>query len=44
MSEDKIKIYHLTSDCNKTTYQTEEWNNTLSNGKLAKSKSGMIPT
>ena len=33
MSEDKIKIYHITSDCKKSTYQTEQWNNTLSNGK-----------
>ncbi len=33
MSEDKIKIYHLTADYKKSTYQTEKWNNTLSNGK-----------
>tara|TARA_B110000967_G_C18751518_1_gene493077 strand:+ start:252 stop:758 length:507 start_codon:yes stop_codon:yes gene_type:complete len=32
MSEDKIKIYHLTADYKKSTYQTEQWNNTLSNG------------
>ena len=33
MSEDKIKIYRLTADYKKSTYQTEQWNNTLSNGK-----------
>ena len=33
MSEDKIKIYHLTADYKKSTYQTEQWNNVLSNGK-----------
>jgi len=33
MSEDKTKIYHLTADYKKLTYQTEQWNNTLSNGK-----------
>lgn len=33
MSEDMIKIYHLTADYKKCTYQTEQWNNTLSNGK-----------
>ena len=33
MSEDKTKIYHLTADYKKSTYQTEQWNNTLSNGK-----------
>ena len=33
MSEDTIKIYHLTADYKKSTYQTEQWNNTLSNGK-----------
>jgi len=36
MSEDKIKIYHLTADYQKSTYQTEEWNNTLSNGKCVR--------
>lgn len=33
MSEDKIKIYHLIADYKKSTYQTEQWNNVLSNGK-----------
>jgi len=33
MSEDKIKIYRLTADYKKSTYQIEQWNNTLSNGK-----------
>jgi hypothetical protein len=33
MSEDKIKVYRLTADYKKSTYQTEQWNNTLSNGK-----------
>jgi len=33
MSVDKIKIYHLTADYKKSTYQTEQWNNNLSNGK-----------
>ena len=36
MSEDKIKIYRLTADYKKSTYQTEQWNNTLSNGKLVR--------
>ena len=33
MREDDIKIYHLIADYKKSTYQTEQWNNTLSNGK-----------
>ncbi len=33
MSENKIKTYHLTADYKNSTYQTEQWNNTLSNGK-----------
>jgi hypothetical protein len=33
MSECKIKVYHITSEYNKSTYQTEQWNNILSNGK-----------
>ena len=33
MSEDKIKTYSLTADYKKCTYQTEQWNNVLSNGK-----------
>ena len=33
MSEDKINTYHLTADYKKSTYQTEQWNNVLSNGK-----------
>ena len=33
MSEEKIKIYHLTADYKKSTYKSEQWNNTLSNGK-----------
>jgi hypothetical protein len=34
MGEDeKTKIYHLTADYKKSTYQTEQWNNVLSNGK-----------
>ena len=33
MSEDEIKIYHLTADYKKCTYQTEQWSNVLSNGK-----------
>lgn len=34
MSEvEKTKIYHLTADYKKCTYQTEQWNNVLSNGK-----------
>ena len=33
MNEDNIKIYHLTADYKKSTYKTEQWNNTLSNGK-----------
>jgi len=33
MSEDTIKIYHLTANYKKSTYQTEQWNNTLSNNK-----------
>ena len=36
MSEVKIKIYHLTPDYKKCTYQTEQWNNTLSNGKCVR--------
>ena len=36
MSEDKIKIYHLTPDYKKCTYQTEQWNNILSNGKCVR--------
>ena len=36
MSEDKIKIYRLTADYKKSTYQTEQWNNTLSNGKYVR--------
>ena len=31
--EEKVKIYHLTADYKKSTYQTEQWNNVLSNGK-----------
>ena len=31
--EEKTKIYHLTADYKKSTYQTEQWNNVLSNGK-----------
>jgi hypothetical protein len=33
MSEDESKMYYLTADYKKSTYQTEQWNNTLSNGK-----------
>ena len=33
MSEYKSKVYHLTADYKKSTYQTEQWNNVLSNGK-----------
>ena len=33
MSEDKLKTYSLTADYKKCTYQTEQWNNVLSNGK-----------
>ena len=33
MGEDEAQIYHLTADYKKSTYQTEQWNNTLSNGK-----------
>ena len=34
MSEsENPKIYHLTADYKKCTYQTEQWNNVLSNGK-----------
>lgn len=31
--EEPRKIYHLTADYKKSTYQTEQWNNVLSNGK-----------
>jgi len=31
--EENTKIYHLTADYKKSTYQTEQWNNVLSNGK-----------
>jgi hypothetical protein len=30
---DEIHIYQLTADYKKSTYQTEQWNNVLSNGK-----------
>ena len=33
MSENKVKTYNLTANCKKCTYQTEQWNNVLSNGK-----------
>lgn len=33
MSENKSKIYHLIADYKKSTYQIEQWNNVLSNGK-----------
>ena len=33
MSENKMKTYSLTANCKKCTYQTEQWNNVLSNGK-----------
>ena len=33
MSEEKVKTYSLTADCKKCTYQTEQWNNVLCNGK-----------
>jgi hypothetical protein len=33
MSEDESKMYYLTADYKKSTYQKEQWNNTLSNGK-----------
>jgi len=31
--EEKVKTYSLTADYKKCTYQTEQWNNVLSNGK-----------
>jgi hypothetical protein len=34
--EEKTKIYHLTADYKKCTYQTEQWNNVLSNGKCVR--------
>ena len=33
MCEEKIENYYLSADYKKCTYQTEQWNNTLSNGK-----------
>ena len=33
VDEGKTEIYHLTADYKKSTYQTEQWNNELSNGK-----------
>ena len=33
MSEEITKMYHLTANYKKSTYQTEQWKNTLSNGK-----------
>jgi hypothetical protein len=31
--EEKIKVYHLTADYKKSTYQIEQWSNILSTGK-----------
>ena len=36
MSEYKSKVYHLTADYKKSIYQTEQWNNVLSNGKYVR--------
>ena len=33
MSEKTSKMYHLTANYKKSTYQTEQWKNMLSNGK-----------
>ena len=33
MSEKTTKMYHLTANYKKSTYQTEQWKNMLSNGK-----------
>ena len=33
MSEETTKMYHLTANYKKSTYQTEQWKNILSNGK-----------
>ena len=33
MSEETTKMYHLTANYKKSTYQTEQWKNMLSNGK-----------
>ena len=33
MSENTTKMYHLTANYKKSTYQTEQWKNMLSNGK-----------
>ena len=36
MSENTTKMYHLTANYKKSTYQTEQWKNMLSNGKHVK--------
>lgn len=33
MSEETTKMYHLSANYKKSTYQTEQWKNMLSNGK-----------
>ena len=33
MSEETTKMYHLSANYKKSTYQTEQWKNILSNGK-----------